>query len=193
MKTRLLMWRWRSNPLRRRSDVLEAWIVLAAALFAVVAGGSAGIAAGSGVHDYLLAQAKDRRQVGAVLVGDPETSRPGADEVHRSRERATVRWTAADGSEVTATARVPRGLREGDRARVWTDTARQRIATPPPGAFDAGLQGVLAGVSSAAVIVALAWLARRVAGVRLDRARLRTWECEWARVGPEWRRKRGTW
>lgn len=32
------LWRWRRNPLRRRSDALEAWIMLTAWAFTVLGG-----------------------------------------------------------------------------------------------------------------------------------------------------------
>ena len=32
------LWRWRRNPLRRRADVVEGWVVLGVGLLAVLAG-----------------------------------------------------------------------------------------------------------------------------------------------------------
>ncbi|MGN5377661.1 hypothetical protein ACQ4WX_07880 [Streptomyces lasalocidi] len=36
--TPVRLWRWRSNPLRRHSDVIEAWIILATWVFALLCG-----------------------------------------------------------------------------------------------------------------------------------------------------------
>src|SRR5262245_57041990 len=44
------LWRWRRNPLRRRSDALEAWIVLAVWSVTVIGGVLAGLAAAHSVE-----------------------------------------------------------------------------------------------------------------------------------------------
>ncbi|MEV6104709.1 hypothetical protein AB0M28_08330 [Streptomyces sp. NPDC051940] len=191
MKSKVLLWRWRTNPLRRRVDVLESWIVLLAAVFAIVGGAAAGVAVGAGLYDAMIDQRAERQQVRAVLVEDPEPARISTIGVHDDRRRAVVRFTSADGRPVTATARVPAGLQAGDKATVWTDAARERVTPPPPGDTDALLQATLTGVSVAVTVAGLTWLARCLVGRRLDRSRLRTWEYEWTRVGPEWRRKHG--
>ncbi|WP_263635550.1 hypothetical protein [Streptomyces sp. CoH27] len=42
MNARNPLGRWRDNPLRRREDVAEAWIVVALWVVVLVGGGSAG-------------------------------------------------------------------------------------------------------------------------------------------------------
>ncbi|MER7187064.1 3-deoxy-7-phosphoheptulonate synthase, partial [Streptomyces hyaluromycini] len=46
MRTRVRGWRWRQNPLRRKSDVVEAWIALAVAVLLGVAAPLAGALTG---------------------------------------------------------------------------------------------------------------------------------------------------
>ncbi|WP_420709208.1 hypothetical protein [Streptomyces sp. AS58] len=43
MGTTKRLWRWRSNPLRRREDVVEAWVVLTVRVIVAVAGAVAGL------------------------------------------------------------------------------------------------------------------------------------------------------
>lgn len=40
---RVRLWRWRRNPLRLRSDLVEAWIMLVTWVFALVGGLLAGL------------------------------------------------------------------------------------------------------------------------------------------------------
>ncbi|WP_328285833.1 hypothetical protein [Streptomyces sp. A1-5] len=62
--------RWRHNPLRRRTDQVEAWLALAAALLIAVGAPCAGWFAGRAAHDALLEavrlEHRQRRPVWAV-------------------------------------------------------------------------------------------------------------------------------
>ncbi|MFC7219040.1 hypothetical protein ACFQLX_12820 [Streptomyces polyrhachis] len=191
MMTTVRLWRWRRNALKRRSDVLEAWAVLLTALFALVGGVLLGVAAGSGVQHQLLRQREGRQPVRAVLAADPRAAHATSSDVPQGHRPATVSWRADDGRRLTATARVPRELKAGDTALLWTDPTGTRILPAPPTRSDAALQGTFAGVATAAAITAVCWLLRRWAAHRLDRHRLDTWAYEWARVGPHWRREHG--
>ncbi|MFF0065738.1 hypothetical protein ACFYRC_30155 [Streptomyces sp. NPDC005279] len=54
-------WRWRRNPLRRRSDAVEAWIVLVTWVLALIAGAVAG-----GVAAYSVDQAIEGERAGTA-------------------------------------------------------------------------------------------------------------------------------
>ncbi|WP_326655567.1 MULTISPECIES: hypothetical protein [unclassified Streptomyces] len=75
-RARVWGWRWRRNPLRRRSDAVEAWIVLVTWVLALIGGAVAG-----GVAAYCVDQAIERERAGrqavpAVLVSDaPDRTR----------------------------------------------------------------------------------------------------------------------
>lgn len=101
---------------------------------------------------------------------------------------AKARWTAPDGSARTGVVRADPGSPEGASVTVWTDRTG-RLVSKPPTAVEAQLQstaaGVLVAVGTGGATVGCGWLAR----ARLDRRRMRDWEAEWARVGPQWRKR----
>ncbi|MEU6144532.1 hypothetical protein ABZ848_29790 [Streptomyces sp. NPDC047081] len=183
------LWRWRHNPLRRRSDRVEAWIVLAAWLVALVGGLLAGLAADAGMADSLAARRASVHSVSAVLTRDAPRG-PTVTTAGGSGDTvwAKVHWRAADGSTHTGMARVATGSAAGASVTVWVDN-HERLVTSPPSPLEARLQSALAGVlvvfGTAAAAAGCACLAR----FRLDRRRIRAWEAEWERVGPQWRKK----
>ncbi|MFG2264373.1 hypothetical protein [Streptomyces sp. NPDC048720] len=183
------LWRWRRNPLRRRADVLEAWVVLAAWLLTVLAGVSAGLAAARSVDDGLARERAAWRPVVARVVAKAP-GRSASETSGAERVWAEVRWPAADGSAHTGQARVAPGSAAGSPVTVWTDPRGHlvsRPATASEAAFRAVLMGGLVGLSAAAVPF-VGGLALRG---RLERRRMDDWDAEWARLGPQWGRK--TW
>ncbi|MGW3728091.1 Rv1733c family protein, partial [Streptomyces sp. NPDC000851] len=73
MGTRVRGWRWRRNPLRRRSDVVEAWTALAVAVLLLLGAPLAGAVAAWWAHDEArstaVAQRAERRHVRAEVLG----------------------------------------------------------------------------------------------------------------------------
>ncbi|MFI2206369.1 hypothetical protein ACH47Z_37505 [Streptomyces sp. NPDC020192] len=189
MRTRVRGWRWQRNPLRRRSDVVEAWTVLVVAVLLFVVAPLAGVAAGLHAHDqaraFAAAARAERHQVRAVVIGDPPRQVSAAEGDRRPPYRAEVRWTEPGRGTRTAWTRVPAGTRTGDTVSVWFD-ARGRGVAPPPG--DAAVWqhsvtiGVCAAGGSAAVVLFGYAVERRIA----LRRRMAEWEREWARTGPRW-------
>ncbi|MBD0842060.1 hypothetical protein [Streptomyces sp. TRM68416] len=188
-RTTVRGWRWRHNTLRRPSDRAEAWIVLATWILALVGGLGTAQLTGDRVADG-LAERRDRAQpVSAVLVEDaptvPVTTGEG---FSNSTVWAKVRWTDADGAPHTGRAQVDPGSEAGTSVTVWTGTTGTLVA-PPPTAMEAEFQsvlaGTLAGLTAAGTLVGCGRLAR----FGLDRRRLHAWETEWARVGPQWRKR----
>ncbi|MDN3259347.1 hypothetical protein QWJ26_05870 [Streptomyces sp. CSDS2] len=183
------LWRWRRNPLRRRADVVEAWVVLGAFLLTVLAGVLAGLtAAGAVEHGLARERALRRPTVARVVTPVPAKSAAREDRASAGeRDLTEVRWTAADGSSHTGRIRVRSGSGPGTPVTVWTDP-RGRLVDRPAGASEAALRatliGLLVGVSAAAV-PCVAGLAVRG---RLERRRMRAWDTEWARLGPQWGR-----
>ncbi|MFD9903677.1 hypothetical protein ACFWX4_05310, partial [Streptomyces sp. NPDC059063] len=70
MRTRKLGWRWRRSPLRRRSDVVEAWAVLLVGTVLILGVPAAGFVAGAVVRSDARAEAgaeqRAPHQVGAT-------------------------------------------------------------------------------------------------------------------------------
>src|SRR5690349_3819265 len=99
------LWRWRRNPLRRRSDVLEAWIMLAAWVFTVLGGAVAGLATVGAVENSLARERAESRTVPAQLIEDAREASGPAGRVVWTR----VRWTAPDGTVRSGQVRVAAG------------------------------------------------------------------------------------
>jgi hypothetical protein len=175
-------WRWRRNPLRRRSDVVEAWVRAVAALL-LCAVPLAGWWAGQSVDRALKRVAREQRA---------ERSLVRADFVHGGAGRGAagavaLRWTAPDGSAHTGDVPVSLEVWRGGELRVWTD--REGALVPPPlDAATAAPHAVVAGVATGAAAAGAVLASRRLLLWRLMRRRLARWEREWARVGQDWGR-----
>src|SRR3954469_5773316 len=61
------LWRWRRNPLKRRADAVEAWVVLGAWALTVVAGVLAGLGVARTVEHGLARERVEWRPVVAHL------------------------------------------------------------------------------------------------------------------------------
>ncbi|OUC81172.1 Rv1733c family protein [Streptomyces swartbergensis] len=173
-------WRWRRNALKRRIDVVEAWVVLAGWVLALLGGVAAGLMAAGAVERAAERQRAETRQVSAVAVEDapgPSPARAASDH----RVWAKVRWTAPDGSTHTDEARVPPRTPAGSTLPVWVNRNGD-ITTPPVSEGEAWLHttmgGGLAGALAGGVVLSAAWLTR----LSLDRRRMAQWDAEWERI-----------
>ncbi|MCX5336635.1 hypothetical protein OG864_53695 [Streptomyces sp. NBC_00124] len=181
--TKRWFWRWRSNPLRRRVDVLEAWLVLAVCALITVGGTLAGTVTALAADGVSARQRAARTAVHAVLLTD--TPAAAANSYHT---RAKVRWTDHDGSVHTGTTLVSSGKNAGADITVWTNIQGALVTAPPSreaAAVEAGLLGAGAALAVTGLVVG-AW-----AGTRwwLDRRRIDEWGSEWDLVGPQWGHK----
>ncbi|MBE8472016.1 Rv1733c family protein [Streptomyces justiciae] len=186
---RVWLWRWRPSPLRRRSDVVEAWLLLALWCLAVAAGAVAGMVTAHAVEQSLDDRRAQRHPVPAVLIQDASDTAT-ATTSSGDYAWAKVRWTAADGSPRAGLARVEPGIKAGSTTKVWLDQ-HGALASPPVSGEEAELQGVVLGAATAVcVFVAVLPLGWVLHG-RVDRRRMAQWDAEWARVGPQWGHKTG--
>ena len=183
------LWRWRRNPLRRASDALEAWIVLAAWTLTVLGGVFGGLAATQNVEHGLARERAEWHTVPARLTENaPTTSAPGAPGSGGDMVWAKARWNAADGSARSGQAWVFAGSSMGTTVMVWTDRDGRLVtkpATPSQARLRASLVGVLVGVSVAGV----PFIGGRLARGRLERRRMDQWDEAWERIDPLWGRK----
>ncbi|MGW3204172.1 Rv1733c family protein [Streptomyces sp. NPDC001135] len=193
MRTRVRGWRWRRNPLRRHSDLVEAWTVLIVTVLLFVVAPLAGVAAGLRAHDeartLAAAQRAERHQVRALVIGDPPARVSGTQGDREHPYRAELRWTEPGKGARTAWARVPAGTRTGDTVAVWFDARGRNVAPPADDAAvwqHAVTVGVCAAGGAAAVVLLGHAVERRIA----LRHRLAEWEREWARTGPRWTQPR---
>ncbi|MFI2435863.1 hypothetical protein [Streptomyces sp. NPDC018693] len=178
------LWRWRDNPLRRRDDVVEAWIVLAVWTLVVVGGALAGLATARAADGVFARQRVERYAAQAVLVADAPALDATVDGA-RTRVVGKVGWTTADGVARTDTTLVDSGLKAGTEVEVWLD-GQGRLSTEPPGATEAAVESAVLGVAAAAATAGLVVGAGALLRRRLDRRRIDAWGREWALVGPRW-------
>jgi F0F1-type ATP synthase membrane subunit c/vacuolar-type H+-ATPase subunit K len=190
------LWRWRHNPLCRKTDLAEAWVAFAAVLLMAVAAPLAGFAIGSLSRDALLQsvreQHKVRHEIAATVVRkvssppvdpDPETS--SARDRH---SRVLADWTAPDGTTHSGT--VVAGLRSpdpGDRFPLWTDEHGQVVGRPLDD-VTASTHAALAGFGTAVAVIGLVEGTRRLIVWRIVARRYDRWDQAWDSAGPDWGR-----
>ncbi|MFJ6388225.1 hypothetical protein ACIQJT_11560 [Streptomyces sp. NPDC091972] len=192
MRTRVRGWRWRRNPLRRRSDVVEAWTVLAVAVLMLLGAPLIGAVAGRWAHDDARAvaveQRSERHRVRVEVVGRAPDSPPTVPGARERSYRVTVRWTEA-GAARTAVARVPAGTDEGERVDVWFDS-RGRSVAPPPDETAIWQHTLVMGACGAGATIAVILLGHSLVRAVASRHRLAEWERDWALTEPQWTRRR---
>ncbi|MFD9394034.1 hypothetical protein ACFWBB_25835 [Streptomyces sp. NPDC060000] len=183
----------RNNPLRRRSDVVEAWTALAVAALLLVAVPLAGVFAGRWAHADARTVASqlraERHRVRAEVVGHPPATMPSVEGGRQQTVRVAVRWTPSGEHARTAVARVPEGTRAGDMVDVWFD-AHGRSVTPPPNDTMVWQHTLTLGTCAAGGTAAVVLLGHSVVRRTAMRHRLDEWEREWARTEPRWTRRR---
>ncbi|MFE2490156.1 hypothetical protein ACFXGR_44385 [Streptomyces mirabilis] len=161
----LRLWRWRRNPLRRHSDVVEAWIVLATWICALSGGTLAGAAAAQATDAAFAARRAQVHTVSAVLTDDAA--------------RTALGGSGYDDGRVWAVAPA------GTRITVWTDHTGRVVSAPVTGAaatLQAALTGALVAPSGGAAVWTAGWVVR----TGLVRRRMAAWDQEWKQVGPRW-------
>ncbi|MFJ7333184.1 hypothetical protein ACIQUU_08015 [Streptomyces sp. NPDC101116] len=180
------LWRWRRNPLRRREDVWEAWILLVAWFVVVVAGPVAGVLGAQATVDRHAQRRVERHPVTATLLGDSPRSTVNG-EITIERVTAPVRWTAADGTSHTGRAQVDAGRKAGERVVVWLDQ-KDRLTGEPQTPGDANVEAAFMGAASFGAVAVAAAAGVHGARLALDRRRSRAWDAEWRRLGSQWGR-----
>ncbi|WP_307161766.1 Rv1733c family protein [Streptomyces rishiriensis] len=190
------IWRWRHNPLRRTTDLVEAWVALSALLLilfvAPVVGSLVGAVAQDVLQQSVHEQRQSRHQVTATVVreadGSPLDMDPETATGRESRTRVVARWTAPDGTArhgtVLAGLRTPHG---GDRFGIWTDGRGTPVARPLDSAT-ATTHAVLAGFGAALLTAGAVEACRRLIVWRMVRRRYARWDRAWDRAGPDWGR-----
>ncbi|MFH9736138.1 hypothetical protein ACH4MA_00365 [Streptomyces roseolus] len=191
------LWRWRHNPLRRTTDLVEAWVALVAALALCLAVPAAGWAAGSAAQHSLQravhAQQQGRAETTARVLRPAPTAPSAAASSDRAAEqrfrRAVVaRWTAPDGTSRTGTVTTSRAASApGDAFSLWTDRDGRPVAAPLARGT-ARAHAVLVGLMTAVLAGAGVELVRRLVVRRLRCRRYARLDRAWAEVGPDWGR-----
>ncbi|MGW2488384.1 Rv1733c family protein [Streptomyces sp. NPDC001606] len=188
------LWRWRRNPLRRATDLAEAWVALVALLLiavaAPVAGWLVGTAAENSLQRAVRVQQHTRHLVTATVVhalrGAPPEADPDTSAARDAPSRVLADWTAPDGTHQHGpTLADLKSPHSGEHFRLWTDP-HGRIAARPLDSATATAHAVLAGLGAALVTAALVESGRRLAVWRMVRRRYARWDQAWERAGPDW-------
>ncbi|MFJ8635638.1 hypothetical protein [Streptomyces sp. NPDC093568] len=190
------LWRWRHNPLRRATDLAEAWLALAALLLILAVAPLAGFLIGGLAQDALQQSVREQRlsrhlvtaKVVRRLEASPLDMDPEAATGRDRRTRVVADWTAPDGTvhhgRVMASLDSPQ---RGDRFRIWTDQQGRTVARPLDSAT-ASTHAVLAGVGTALLAAGLVEGGRRLIVWRMVRRRYERWDRAWDKAGPDWGR-----
>ncbi|MER6068540.1 hypothetical protein ABT187_06705 [Streptomyces sp. NPDC001817] len=188
------LWRWRHNPLRRATDLAEAWVALVAMVLIALAAPVVGCLVGAAAQDSLQRSVREQRQtrhlVTATVVRDlgevPLETDPDTTAARESRSRVLADWTAPDGTQQHGPALANlKSPHTGDHFGLWTDP-HGRITTRPLDSPTATTHAALAGIGAALLITGLVEGGRRLAVWRLVRRRYARWDQAWDRAGPDW-------
>jgi len=184
---RTRLWRWRSNPLRRHADVVEAWIVLASWTGFALGGAVVGTVTARAADESLSQARAERHSVEAVLVESTASSVTDAGGASDSAVWAKVRWTGSDRSVHTGRTMVDAGHKAGATVLVWTDR-KGNLTKEPATATEAAAEAGLLGTVAAFAVGGLTLGAGRAARSRLDQKRIDQWGRDWKQIGPQWQR-----
>ena len=177
------------NPLRRRTDRIEALLRLVMMIMLVAAVPAAAVVAGQQADHAALnrasaQQAADHLVTAVLLEQAPAT---GAPDPYTSVQIAWVpaRWQPPGLPSRTGEILAPAGARKGTTVRTWID-ASGAVTNPPLDHRDIAGEVCIAVIATCLgswlVLLASSALARRA----LDRRRLSAWDAEWRASGPLW-------
>jgi hypothetical protein len=178
------------NPLRRRVDRAETYLIGGLLVAAVVATPLAANAAGDAVYAGALRlqheQLADRHQVEAVLT-QPASASAGAFTFTDTVPTAAS-WTSPSGVHRSGEVLAWRGSPRGSVVDIWTDVSGTPVGPPLTGAQLASEQGaatVGVGVGTAVVSLALVGLVHGLA----HRRRMAAWARDWQITAQVWNRQ----
>lgn len=171
------------NPLRRRSDRIEAIFLLIAIVVFVPLATVATILVASWTHAAGVAEQRagsTLRPVTAVLIQPAPMQRPPASPWLWTR----ARWIAYGKVHLGPVAAAP-GTQVGRRLPIWVDRSGNVRPAPPTSGEITARVVLVAALSPMAVALGL-WMSWRALIRVLDRRRLAAWGRAWSVVGPLW-------
>ncbi|MFE1754103.1 Rv1733c family protein [Streptomyces anandii] len=187
---RFVLWRMRRNPLRRTTDLAQAWIALGLFLAVLAAAPAAMFLVGDTAYrhytDLAEHQRRTRQRTAAVLVHDaPRHPEPGSEEEKQTRYPVEVRFTDPTGRPRTARTDVVPALPAGSSVDVWAATDGT-ITGPPLTADQIRSRCMGWAIISALAVAAAGAGAYGLACLFLRRRNLAAWDTAWAGTAPRW-------
>ncbi|MFF1547464.1 hypothetical protein [Streptomyces sp. NPDC058291] len=179
------LWRWRRNPLKRRADTVESWVLLGVWALTVLAGVLAGSATADSVEQGLARERVEWRPLMGRLTEQAPGRAPSSGSAGGEQVWAKVGWTGPDGSAHSGQVRVGPGSAAGTPVEVWTDP-QGRLVTRPASASQARLRASLVGGLAGVGVATLPLAGGRALRSRLERRRVDQWDVEWARFAVLW-------
>jgi hypothetical protein len=178
------------NPLRRRSDRVETYLL--AGLFVATAAGApfaaqaASQAAYSGALRAEQTQLATRHQVRAVL-----TQTAGSNGAYTLSAEVPVpaTWTSATGVRRTGMILALEGTPKGSQVSLWADNQGNIVSPPLLPAQVAG-QGDVAALGTSVGIAVLYLCEAGIVRYVVNRRRMAAWETDWAVTAQVWNRQR---
>jgi hypothetical protein len=181
------------NPLRRRTDRIEAAIRLAAVILLLVGVPIATIAVGRAADHLALHQAHAQqaaeRKVTAVLLQRAQAT--GTPDPYASIQMTYVlaRWQPRGQPPRSGQVLAPAGAPAGSTMTVWID-ASGAPASPPPDHRDIAGDVYIAAIVASMVVILLLVESYALARHILNRRRLKAWDADWRTTGPLWSGRR---
>ncbi|MGW1750269.1 Rv1733c family protein [Streptomyces sp. NPDC002092] len=187
---RVMLWRLRRNPLRRRGDLLQAWIGIGLVVAALAATPLAMFLVGDIAYGHYTRtaqhQAETRHQTIATLLEDARRHpEPGSAEAKKTRYPTKVRFTDPNGHTHTATTDVRPALPKGSTIRVWAGTDG-KLTDPPLSPRQIRDRAMGSAFIAALTVHATAAAAYGTVSRILHRRNLAAWDTAWAETAPRW-------
>jgi hypothetical protein len=180
------------NPLRRRTDRVEAWLRLVLAFALAICGPVLVCWVGAVAYRSALAAAEHDRErlfaVDAVLMEDAVGLAYVRGEDGVWPVSVMARWTAPNGGQRTGKVVTETAGAAGSVVVIWTDARGDLVDTansPSPSGAALGA-GLATALGLAAVYASVLLVIRR----SLNRRRMASWQLEWAVVEPRWSSRR---
>jgi hypothetical protein len=187
---RVLLWRWRRNPLRRRTDLAQAWIALGLFLAVLAAIPAAMFLVGDAAYHHQQQTARHeaatRHHTTAVLLHDaPRHPEPGSAEAKETLYPVTVRFAGPRGHTRTAEADVAPGLPADSTVRIWVSDDG-KITEPPLAPEQVRSRAMGCALLAAMAVPLIGTALYGYISRRLERRNLAGWDTAWARTAPRW-------
>lgn len=174
------------NPLRRRSDRIEAlllWGGLVVALLLIPVSAAVGTSVRNASEESAARQRAVLHEVQATTLESTEHVVPSAP--GDALAAVAVRYVDMNGVTREDRTSVVMGTKAGAPLTIWIDSSGD-IAPSPRLPADSAAFGAVTGFLMLILSWLLVWASVQLAQIPLNRRRSRDWDAEWLAVSPRW-------